>query len=70
MHIKYLCYVLINLTTFRITVDKPFSLRAHNKNKLDNNLSLSIYRLAPSQSQVGLFLDALYARKQTKGRQF
>ena len=35
MHIKYLCYVLINLTTFRITVDKPFSLRAHNKNELD-----------------------------------
>ena len=50
MHIKYLCYV-------RIKVDKPFSLRAHNKNELDKNLSLSIYGLTPSQSQVGLFLD-------------
>ena len=70
MHIKYLFYVLIDLTNFRIKVGKPFSLRAHNKNELDKNLSLSIYGLAPSQSQVGLFLDKLYARKQTKGRQF
>ena len=40
MHIKYLCYVLINLTTFRIKVDKQFSLRIHNKNELDKSLSL------------------------------
>ena len=38
--------------------------------ELDKSVSLSICGLAPAQSQMDLFLDTLYERKQTKGRHF